>query len=341
MPQEKIDTPLIFIVGPSRSGTSLLCNILGKHSRVVGLNELHMLGDLWSSEAFDQPLGEQRALDTLARLRARQLRGIWNDQVDAADMEFARELMADIRVPPTPIVVFRKFASSAASEGGKEMVAEQTPRNVLYAPQILAAFPEAKVVAMIRDPRAVLNSQRSRWQMKFLGAPNVPMAESIRVFVNYHAITMSKLWIKAVEMMDRLSSNPRVTVVKYEDLVSAPHETLSGLCDFLGIHFEDGMLAVGRIGSSTLRNDDQNAGISNKSRDAWQNSLPKGDREICEYLAGAIARRHGYECAERKLLSISSLLHLARLPLHIAGMLVSNPHRVWVMAWAFWRGGRV
>jgi omega-hydroxy-beta-dihydromenaquinone-9 sulfotransferase len=330
--------PILFIVGPSRSGTSLLCNIFGKHSQVVGMNELHLLGDMCSASTLNQTIDESTALTMLARLKARQLRTIWNDQIEPADMEFARRLLSSDGMSLTPASVFRRFAANVAAEQGKRMVVEQTPRNVMYLSQILEAFPEAKVVAMIRDPRAVLNSQRSRWQMRFLGAPNVPFTEALRVFVNYHAITMSKLWLKAVGMAEQFSSHPRVHLVTYEDLISTPQLTLEGLCNFLNIAFEEKMLTVGRIGSSSHRNDDQNAGISNKSVDTWQKDLPRGDREICEYLTGTVAARYGYACPSATLLSLSSLSHMARFPLHVVGMLVANPFRVWIMTKAFFAG---
>lgn len=173
--------------------------------------------------------------------------------------------------------------------------------------------------------------------MRFLGAPNVPFTEAVRVHLNYHAVTMSKLWLTAVGVAESLQNHPRVRVVKYEDLVSAPRETLLPLCEFLGVPYEEAMLNVGQIGSSTQRNDGHNAGISTNSRDAWESQLPKGDRLICEHFTYSTARRHGYEIDEGRLLSFPSLFHLARFPLHLVGMLLVNPKRMWVMAKAVLR----
>ena len=41
---------LVFIVGASRSGTTMLNRILGNHRAVAGLNELHYFGELCEVE---------------------------------------------------------------------------------------------------------------------------------------------------------------------------------------------------------------------------------------------------------------------------------------------------
>ncbi|NIP95612.1 MAG: sulfotransferase, partial [Akkermansiaceae bacterium] len=44
-------------------------------------------------------------------------------------------------------------------EEGKRIPCTQTPRNVYYLREILGAYPDARVIWMVRDPRAVLCSQ--------------------------------------------------------------------------------------------------------------------------------------------------------------------------------------
>lgn len=63
---------IIFIVGASRSGTTMLNRVLGNHPRVAGLNELHYFGDLWSVDDGASRL----ELATLERIAAELLRRI-------------------------------------------------------------------------------------------------------------------------------------------------------------------------------------------------------------------------------------------------------------------------
>lgn len=321
----------VFVVGPSRSGTSLLSNILGMNSQIIGMHELHVFNGLYGGPPSTLPGNRGEATSILARLRARQLRTIWQDTPTADDLSFADKCVDLCGQDYSQIGVYRAFCMAIASESGRSFVVEQTPINVMYMREILSLFPEAKMIAMVRDPRAILNSQRSRWKMRFLGAPNVPLSETLRVLVNYHALTMSKLWVKAVDATEPYGSHPRVRIVRYEDLVSRPESVLAELCEFLGVEFEATMMSVGQIGSSTQRNDDRSAGVSKKSVDAWQKGLPKGDREICEFIAGRAARRYGYALGEGQLFNFSVLLHMLRFPFHLAGTLLTNPRRVLVM----------
>ncbi|MGY8989337.1 MAG: sulfotransferase, partial [Flavobacteriales bacterium] len=43
------NTKKIFVVGNSRSGTTMMGRIIGKHSSVFTFKELHFFGQLWSS----------------------------------------------------------------------------------------------------------------------------------------------------------------------------------------------------------------------------------------------------------------------------------------------------
>lgn len=319
---------LVFVAGASRSGTTMLCRLLGLHSEVFGLQETHFFGDLWSLDqlkSFDM----EEAIRVAATLYARQRRDVWDGTPDESDYANAKRLVSNLSDSDvSPAEIFNAFTTDIAGQHGKSIAVEQTPRNIYYANDLLDIYPKCCVIEVVRDPRAVLSSQRSRWKMRALGAKNVPWKEVLRTLVNYHALSMGLLWKKAVMAGELVAGNPRVIRVRYEDLVNEPEETIKKICDFVGICFEPNMLNVPHIASSTRTNNSKQAGIAKDGVDKWMSDLPLGDRVICEYLNYDIATNLGYHIEKPNLVRLGVFFHFLRYPFHIFGVVLTNPGRL-------------
>ena len=72
-----IKTKQIFIVGSSRSGTTMMGRILGLNSNVFTFRELHFFGKLWTNNS-NQKLIRKDQIDLLSRLLCIQKNGIFN-----------------------------------------------------------------------------------------------------------------------------------------------------------------------------------------------------------------------------------------------------------------------
>jgi hypothetical protein len=103
---------------------------------------------------------------------------------------------------------------------------------------------------MIRDPRNVLLSQKNKWKRRFLGAKNIPFVESLRAKMNYHPITISKLWMANTNHMKDYISRDEIKRVKFENIMRHPKQCLEEVCNFLGINFQEDMLQIPQVGSS-------------------------------------------------------------------------------------------
>lgn len=322
----QLDVELIFVVGASRSGTTMLSRILGRNRCLFGMQELHFFGDIWDPNQIDEELSNEKAAEIGALLLARQRKDIWGGGPETQDYELAKTIVLTQNTF-TYSSLYRAVVLFLAEHHGKTVAVEQTPRNVYYLPNLLKSFPSSRVIEVVRDPRAVLYSQRQRWKMRSLGAKNVPRKEILRVWFNYHATTMSLLWRKAVWAGMAVSDDPRVKRVRYEDIVDHPEKTVYEICLFLGIEFSPDMLSIPRVASSTATNAHQHSGISRESIDAWQIGLPIGEREICERITGDTARELGYNLSPRHGIGMGAIFHMLRFPLHAMGTVISNPKR--------------
>lgn len=332
-----LNKKIIFIVGASRSGTTMMSHILDQHSQIFDINELHVFGDLIASESLHQPLNQAEQSKLASAILQRVEHGIWAadnalKETPLKDTVLLQEVLARLGDDAsTAADVFRQSVLTVAEAQGNSSVAEQTPRNIFFAESILKAYPEAQFVHMVRDPRAVLASQKSKWRLKFLGGHSIPKLEVIRMWINYHPITLSKLWSTANSLAIRHESNNRFHVIKFEQLLEAPELTLRNLCDSIGIDFQAKMLDIEHIGSSHQHNASPTSGISNATVASWKKNLTAAEQLVSEKLCAATMSHYGYVVSDKtKWPFFGLLILLLKFPVHVIGVLVFNFKRAFI-----------
>lgn len=311
---------MLFIVGNSRSGTTMLGRVFGQHSACYTFGELHFFENqvdartirercLWSRERLGRLL---ERLFTTAR------KGFFES---VSSGEFSDEV-ARVLGPAEqddPIAVYERFLQYETTRMGKVVPCEQTPRYLFFVGEILSAFPEAKVVNMIRDPRDVLLSQKHKWRRRMLGARNIPVAEALRAWTNYHPYMIARLWLAAVRTADCYTDHPRFKSVRFEDLLANPQRVVRDLCEFADLPFEEGMLAVPQVGSSTGMDRPDRLGIEGGRAGAWRKGgLSTTEIDICQRVAGAAMREHGYSCEAVRASALRR--HVAMLQFGLKGL---------------------
>lgn len=290
------DQKMIFVVGNSRSGTTMLSQVLGRNAHVATLLESHFLEELWSPERLDTPLTAPTATRLLAQLLARQA----DPYARFAGVEAARPfeaaaeaLLATIPAPWLPLRLWAACLQQCARSQGKLIPLEQTPRNVFYLEAILARLPEARVVVMIRDARDVILSQKFKWQ-RFAGQSDAPRRLAWLFWANYHPINMSLLWMRAIRAGDRFQDHPRVRCVRFEDVLADSVGVVEDLCRWLGLTFESQMLHI-PTNSSYAPGQLEAVGIQPAAAGRWQRDRRnRADLAVCQQLTRPLLAQHGY-----------------------------------------------
>jgi hypothetical protein len=323
---------MIFVTGASRSGTTLLSFVLRNHRAVHGLRELQYFGELWDPGDAQRRYTRDEAVGAAALLLARQDGGIMAGRVEPVHRQQA-EIMVDALGGPalTPAQLYASTVQWLAQGVGKSIPCEQTPRYIFYASQLLDLYPEARIVHMVRDPRAVMASQKMRWRRRALASDTsrIPRYESLRVWVNYHPYTMARLWCRATAAALAVSEDPRVTLVRFEDLVSDPQRTVRQLCDRLGLDYDDSLLDVAQINSS--HSDSRGGarrGLHKDALDTWRRSLTAAELRIAENRCGDLMQRFGYGRVPSPACSaLSEMRYRLSYPFHLCGVALVNPGR--------------
>ena len=323
----------IFIVGNSRSGTTLMGSILGLNPEVFTFEELHFFGTLWSPSDRDRQLTSQQAIDLTAKLLAIQD----EDVISHKDPQlFIKEAEAIISTQTQETYkatdIFSSFLIDTAQKNNKIIPCEQTPRNVLYISELLKLYPECHIVNMVRDPRDVLLSQKYKWKIRFLGASNIPYREAIRSWANYHAVTISKLWNVNINSASKYLDHSRVITIRFEDLITQPEAIIRQVCQFADLEFAPEMLQVSQSEggvSSHKKIAPGQKGIDSKATGKWkQGGLSKTEIHLCQQITLENMQRHNYTIEPLKASPINLVLSWLFLPVKLILAVLFNLQRL-------------
>ena len=175
------------------------------------------------------------------------------------------------------------FVAYAQSEG-KTRWADKTPAYIGHVDRLAAIWPDARFVVLVRDGRDVA--------LSVMGVPFGPN----------NAWAAARSWAIAIRQGREAAARypGRVLELRYEDLVTSPEQELETVCDFLGLDYDDDMLALERTERSKVA-EDQSAwftnvwsGITTAAVGKWRTELSPREVGIFEAVAGDELRALGY-----------------------------------------------
>ena len=141
----------VFVVGYGRSGTTLLTTILGRHPNLAGTPESHLMDHvLPRSENVAPPRSRP-----VEEMRERFLASPRSQDLEIAPEDLPKE--AD-----TYADFFEQILTHVAKREGKTRVVEKTPLHLIYTPTLLAWYPGARIVCIVRDGRDAVCSMMSQ-----------------------------------------------------------------------------------------------------------------------------------------------------------------------------------
>jgi Sulfotransferase family len=210
------DYPKIFVVGCPRSGTTWVADILKRHPRVIGGRESH----LYPTVSGTIGTGGRSSIGAWARLLYGIERGARlgrdggaHHYVDRRALSrLGRAVLTEAATDEeaTDRLVRAVFDEYFLAAGGtpEHVFVEKTPTHVFYVERLLATFPEAHVVEVVRDGRDVCVSMQLRGRY----VETWPTAREAQI----------ALWVRSVRrglaLREDTGIRDRVTRVRYEDL---------------------------------------------------------------------------------------------------------------------------
>jgi hypothetical protein len=268
----------------------------------------------------------------LSRLLCIQKDGFFNQQNILVFNEEAIALLADKNIC-NPLSIYELFLSAISHENKSTISCDQTPKNVYYLNEILAFFPQAKVINMVRDQRDVLLSQKNKWKRRFLGASKIPVSEAIRSYINYHPILTSKVWNSSLENTARYFDNERVKIVKFEELLSKPESVVKDICNFLAIEYHPQMLNVSVVGSSTEQDNKDSFLLDSSKIEKWKKGgLNSTEIYLSQLTSHKMMSKFSYHLEKFQLPPLLSIFYIITFPVKLGLAFLLNIKRMDNMA---------
>jgi len=337
-----IDTnwkPPLFIVGASRSGTAMLRSILLRNPEISLAGETHYFDDLRprmiGKSIREMSVDERNACaDYFRALTVRP----YGKQGDPEQSWLSREelLKTAEEIGDTSDSIFEAYCKLFSIREGGVIWGEKTPRHIFRINEILELFPQARVVCMVRDPRAVVASYRDWQQQGGLASSEhdtdyqkAIQADQDRAKKSYHIVLASLMWRAAANAAvgaQNKHSTDRVRIVKYEDVINAPEPTLAKMSDWLGISFDTKMLNIPLHNSSAMEFDEQ-AGISKAPQKRWRNVLSDREIGIIQNVSGSALENAGFQKLNVKTGMFDMPLAYASLPVSVIRAARANSSR--------------
>lgn len=311
----------IFIVGNSRSGTTLLSHILNRNKDVYSFNELHFFEKIVSLYHCKDVLTINEAIILGAKLMAAARKGQICIKYFHNYINETKDLLSKSNVGQfTAIEIYKTILLYETQINNKTIPCEQTPNYIYYIGEILDLIPSARFIQMKRDPRDVLLSRKNKWkQHKQKSKRKIPIRESLRTWASYHPVLTSKLWNSAIKAGNKFIGDNRVMIINFEALTLNPESVIRDLCGFLKIEFHKDMLDVPKSKSPTFGNTVLKAGISKKAVGRWKNMLSPTDVYWCQKINNKLMKASGYSVEKISvnplLLFFSSIILLFKMAL--------------------------
>lgn len=318
----------VFIVGNSRSGTTMMMRIMNNHTMVHAINEPHFYGTYWAPADDGRPMEAGATRELLNKLITRQRDGFFAPVVPGKYDREVEEVRQALPAGADRKDVYAAFMAQETRRHGKRVVCEKTPQNIFYIEEIQRHFPGAKVIIMYRDPRAVLLSQKRKWMRKDLGMAGMPDKEVRRLRMNYHPYTIARLWNSSFDAAKRHLGHPDVLEVRFEDLTKDPEGTMRRICAGTGIPFEAGMLEVPHAGSSSAKDDHSKKGIRTDRGESWKKGLEAAEVAICQRTCGTRMAELHYEPMEVRPGVLQLAAEWLRFPFKLVGAFLMNLGRM-------------
>lgn len=210
----------IFLGGLDRTGKTLMRLMLSSHPNLAMTRRTYMwskfymkFGDLKHPANFDRCLR--------AMLQSKHVQFLEPDEESIRKVFWLGD--------PTYPRLFAIIQIHFAYKRGKARWGDQMGMIEVFADPIFSAYPEAKMIHMIRDPRERYR-EKFKVQTEKIGSLGWETGR----------------WLSSINIAYRnLKMYPEnYKIVRYENFMSNPEKVIKRVCEFIGESYDDGMLTM-------------------------------------------------------------------------------------------------
>jgi hypothetical protein len=271
----------VFVIGCSRSGTTLLYHMLLSSGNFAVYRMESMIFNLLEPRfrPLSKPRNKRRMLDAWYDTRLYTRSGLQPSEIESRIMAECQNGGDFLRI----------IMEEMCRKQGVERWADTTPEHLLYLRRIKETIPNALIIHVIRDGRDVaLSLEKLGWLRRFPWDRKRPVM----------AAAIYWEWVVNTGQKAGRTLGGDYMEVRFEDLVRKPAELLKTLEPFIEHDLDYERITQVAIGSVSAPNtafkDDQRSPIGR-----WKNALSQEEVATLESLVGGTMQELGYELSTK------------------------------------------
>lgn len=259
----------VLIGGLDRSGKTYMRFMLESHPSFAFSKRTQ----LWSHyyERFGD-LAQDGNLDRCLRAMAD------HKHVRNLDIDFQRLRLDFVAGSRSYERLFALIHEQYAEKSGRSRWGDQSELLEKFASQILAAYPDAKFIHMLRDPR-------DRYEAVLHKSPRKG---------GVGAATARWLYSAALAESNRQIHPQNYKIVRFESMVALPEETMQGVCKFLGEEYDPAMIEMKDVPRFANQDDDIPTPLNTEYVGRYRKGLPAYEVVFIQKLCGRYMHMFDY-----------------------------------------------
>ena len=270
----------VFVVGVGRSGTSLLQAMLNSHPDIGFLPETLFARQyvFTKSGCFDRPLSKEDLINNSRLCEVfggkQEVLTFLDEQSDFSALEIYQNLHTHL------------------NQDQRIWSGDKDPRLLEKVQNILACYPDAKIIQIVRDPRDIICSKlKADWAKK-------------RPWWLHALITtyQSKFYCENSENHCRIF---------YEDLLANPEVVLNRICQFLELDYDPAMLNYTNSAKSLMR-DSERSWKENTTKNLMKSNSGNWHTDLSDFQIGFVETL----CLQSPWLKARYMSLAIKLPMH-------------------------
>jgi len=276
----------IFLICSERSGSNLISSIVGEHPEVYAHPPYHLGRDLLLR--LHEVAKGGVSSSALQVLKRNAVMRVSKNRSEEEAARLAEWFDQQTEISPQAIARFVFQEMPLEAHGKHAFIKENNVHQLLFF--LVDCFPDAKFIFQVRDPRDFLLSavvRRKRW----LGNKFGSIRNALNVWREDQLGGLTAYGLLGPE---------RVFLQRYEDLVGRFDETVTDLCAFLGLNFDERMHkfheaeSAQRLAVKGGPRENLARPLMTKNFRKYRKGLSRGQIKIVEAYVGDLMDRFGY-----------------------------------------------
>ena len=282
---------LLFIGGAGHSGTTMLAKIFNKHPASIGVQgESRVVESLdHLQKAYIKLESKQEQLHFLeehtfygVRFKKKNYEYGKRKENPYKGLMRASDLSGDARKD------YHSLILKALKENDKGFFIEKTPSNVHHAKETFSTCNNTRLLLITRDVMDVVASLKKRY-LTLLKNPEVYKHNlaTKKLDKDYNLVMDAIMWRKTVEASFKAFEyygKKKVKILRYEDIVQRPENSVRDICNWFGITYQKEMLELHSRNTADHEQKNQK-GISSSSMGNYKNTLNEVEIAVVEKYA--------------------------------------------------------